>query len=195
MINESAFALGEGVGSADDIDKGMMLGLSHPRGPFAWMEQIGAGPCARHARSAERGLSRGALPPRPGFAPLRKRSRLTIRTEHYLRSRFPPLPPFARPFSQSLLPPDALATAGSILRRPLSDRSRGRGRRGPLRLSQIPDRHPLGRGHLGRVAQVPLGVEGGLTSRAGRGDRLAVGVIDKVAGREHSGRLVRVERP
>jgi 3-hydroxybutyryl-CoA dehydrogenase len=42
VINESAFALGEGVGSAEDIDKGMVLGLSHPRGPFAWMEQIGA---------------------------------------------------------------------------------------------------------------------------------------------------------
>jgi 3-hydroxybutyryl-CoA dehydrogenase len=41
VINESAFALGEGVGSADDIDTGMMLGLSHPRGPFAWMRQIG----------------------------------------------------------------------------------------------------------------------------------------------------------
>ncbi len=43
VINESAFAFGEGVGSLHDIDKGMMLGLSHPRGPFAWMEQIGAG--------------------------------------------------------------------------------------------------------------------------------------------------------
>ena len=41
VINESAFALGEGVGSAEAIDKGMMLGLSHPRGPFAWMQQIG----------------------------------------------------------------------------------------------------------------------------------------------------------
>jgi 3-hydroxybutyryl-CoA dehydrogenase len=42
LINESAFALGEGVGSAEDIDKGMMLGLSHPRGPFAWADEIGA---------------------------------------------------------------------------------------------------------------------------------------------------------
>lgn len=42
LINESAFALGEGVGSMDDIDMGMMLGLSHPRGPFAWMAEIGA---------------------------------------------------------------------------------------------------------------------------------------------------------
>ncbi len=41
VINESAFALGEGVGTAEDIDKGMMLGLSHPRGPFAWAEQLG----------------------------------------------------------------------------------------------------------------------------------------------------------
>jgi 3-hydroxybutyryl-CoA dehydrogenase len=41
VINESAFALGEGVGSTEDIDKGMMLGLSHPRGPFEWMDEIG----------------------------------------------------------------------------------------------------------------------------------------------------------
>ncbi len=41
MINESAFALGEGVGSAEDIDKGMVLGLSHPRGPLTWAREIG----------------------------------------------------------------------------------------------------------------------------------------------------------
>jgi 3-hydroxybutyryl-CoA dehydrogenase len=41
VINESSFAFGEGVGSTDDIDTGMMLGLSHPRGPFAWMREIG----------------------------------------------------------------------------------------------------------------------------------------------------------
>jgi len=41
VINESAFALGEGVGSAEDIDLGMVLGLSHPRGPFAWADKIG----------------------------------------------------------------------------------------------------------------------------------------------------------
>jgi 3-hydroxybutyryl-CoA dehydrogenase len=41
VINESAFALGEGVGSADDIDTGMVLGLAHPRGPFAWAREIG----------------------------------------------------------------------------------------------------------------------------------------------------------
>jgi 3-hydroxybutyryl-CoA dehydrogenase len=41
VINESAFALGEGVGGASDIDTGMLLGLSHPRGPLAWADQIG----------------------------------------------------------------------------------------------------------------------------------------------------------
>ena len=41
LINEAAFALGEGVGSAADIDLGMVLGLSHPRGPFEWADAIG----------------------------------------------------------------------------------------------------------------------------------------------------------
>jgi 3-hydroxybutyryl-CoA dehydrogenase len=41
VINESAFALGEGVGAAEDIDTGMVLGLSHPRGPLAWADEIG----------------------------------------------------------------------------------------------------------------------------------------------------------
>jgi 3-hydroxybutyryl-CoA dehydrogenase len=42
IINESAFAFGEGVGSARDIDTGMVLGLAHPRGPLAWAREIGA---------------------------------------------------------------------------------------------------------------------------------------------------------
>jgi 3-hydroxybutyryl-CoA dehydrogenase len=41
VINECSFALGEGVGSAQDIDIGMMLGLNYPRGPLAWADQIG----------------------------------------------------------------------------------------------------------------------------------------------------------
>jgi 3-hydroxybutyryl-CoA dehydrogenase len=41
LINESAFALGEGVGEARDIDTGMVLGLSHPRGPLEWADAIG----------------------------------------------------------------------------------------------------------------------------------------------------------
>ena len=41
VINESAFAWGEGVGDAADIDTGMKLGLSHPRGPLEWADAIG----------------------------------------------------------------------------------------------------------------------------------------------------------
>ena len=41
VINEAAFALGEGVGSAEDIDAGMVLGLNHPRGPLEWADAIG----------------------------------------------------------------------------------------------------------------------------------------------------------
>ena len=35
LVNEACFALGEGVGSAADIDAGMVLGLNHPRGPLS----------------------------------------------------------------------------------------------------------------------------------------------------------------
>jgi len=41
LVNEAAFALGEGVGSADDIDAGMLLGLNHPHGPLRWADEIG----------------------------------------------------------------------------------------------------------------------------------------------------------
>jgi 3-hydroxybutyryl-CoA dehydrogenase len=41
VINEAAFALGEGVGSAEDIDVGMVHGLNYPRGILAWADEIG----------------------------------------------------------------------------------------------------------------------------------------------------------
>ena len=43
LVNEACFALGEGVGSAADIDAGMQLGLNHPRGPLAWGDLAGPG--------------------------------------------------------------------------------------------------------------------------------------------------------
>jgi 3-hydroxybutyryl-CoA dehydrogenase len=42
LVNEACFAVSEGVGSREDVDLGMVLGLNHPRGPFAWCEEIGA---------------------------------------------------------------------------------------------------------------------------------------------------------
>lgn len=41
LINECAFAVSEGVGTAEDIDAGMVLGLNHPHGPLAWADAIG----------------------------------------------------------------------------------------------------------------------------------------------------------
>lgn len=41
LINEAAFALMEGVGSAGDIDRIMTLGMRHPMGPLALADLIG----------------------------------------------------------------------------------------------------------------------------------------------------------
>jgi len=41
MINEAAFALYEGVASAEDIDKGMRLGTNQPMGPLTLADFIG----------------------------------------------------------------------------------------------------------------------------------------------------------
>ena len=41
VINEAAFALGEALGSAQDIDTGMVHGLNYPRGILAWADVIG----------------------------------------------------------------------------------------------------------------------------------------------------------
>jgi 3-hydroxybutyryl-CoA dehydrogenase len=41
LVNEAAFALRAGVGSAEDVDAGMKLGLNHPHGPLEWGDAIG----------------------------------------------------------------------------------------------------------------------------------------------------------
>jgi 3-hydroxybutyryl-CoA dehydrogenase len=41
LINEAAFALEEGIASADDIDTALRLGLNYPAGPIEWSERIG----------------------------------------------------------------------------------------------------------------------------------------------------------
>jgi 3-hydroxybutyryl-CoA dehydrogenase len=41
VANEAAFALGEGIGSAEDIDAGMIHGLNYPRGILRWADTIG----------------------------------------------------------------------------------------------------------------------------------------------------------
>ncbi len=41
MMNEAIFVLQEGVASAEDIDKAMMLGANHPIGPLALADLVG----------------------------------------------------------------------------------------------------------------------------------------------------------
>jgi 3-hydroxybutyryl-CoA dehydrogenase len=41
LVNEAAYALMEGVASAEDIDLAMQLGTGYPRGPLAWGDLIG----------------------------------------------------------------------------------------------------------------------------------------------------------
>ncbi len=41
MINEAAFALYEGIASAEDIDRGMKLGTNQPMGPLQLADFIG----------------------------------------------------------------------------------------------------------------------------------------------------------
>lgn len=41
MLNEAIFALGEGVGSVVDIDRGLQLGANHPMGPLTLADFIG----------------------------------------------------------------------------------------------------------------------------------------------------------
>lgn len=41
MMNEAIFVLQEGIASAEDIDKGMVLGANHPIGPLALADLVG----------------------------------------------------------------------------------------------------------------------------------------------------------
>jgi 3-hydroxybutyryl-CoA dehydrogenase len=41
MMNEAMFVLQEGIASAEDIDKGMVLGANHPIGPLALADLVG----------------------------------------------------------------------------------------------------------------------------------------------------------
>jgi 3-hydroxybutyryl-CoA dehydrogenase len=42
ISNEAAFALGDGVASAGDIDTAMRLGFNWPIGPLEWADRLGA---------------------------------------------------------------------------------------------------------------------------------------------------------
>ncbi len=69
LVNEAAFLVGEGNGTAEDIDAGLELGLNHPRGPIAWASALGLA----HVLGVLDGLLAERGDPRYRAAPLLRR--------------------------------------------------------------------------------------------------------------------------
>ncbi len=65
MINEAAFALMEGVGSAEAIDQVMVLGMNHPMGPLALADLIGLDVCLDIMRVLQSGFGDDKYRPCP----------------------------------------------------------------------------------------------------------------------------------
>jgi 3-hydroxybutyryl-CoA dehydrogenase len=65
MINEAAFALMEGVGSAEAIDQVMVLGMNHPMGPLALADLIGLDVCLDIMRVLQLGFGDDKYRPCP----------------------------------------------------------------------------------------------------------------------------------
>jgi 3-hydroxybutyryl-CoA dehydrogenase len=56
MINEAFFVLDEGLATAEDIDKGMVLGCNHPIGPLALSDLVGNDTLLRVVEGLQREL-------------------------------------------------------------------------------------------------------------------------------------------
>jgi 3-hydroxybutyryl-CoA dehydrogenase len=70
LVNEAWFAIGEGVGSPEDVDAGLTLGLNHPRGPVDWGQAVGA----KHVLAVLDGLWEERREERYRAAPLLRRA-------------------------------------------------------------------------------------------------------------------------
>jgi 3-hydroxybutyryl-CoA dehydrogenase len=65
MLNEACFALQEGLGTPEDIDTGIKLGLNHPMGPLALADLIGLDTCLAIAEVLHEGLGEDKYRPCP----------------------------------------------------------------------------------------------------------------------------------
>jgi 3-hydroxybutyryl-CoA dehydrogenase len=65
FLNEACFALAENLGTVEDIDKGVKLGLNHPMGPFQLADLIGLDTCLAIAEVLHRELGEDKYRPAP----------------------------------------------------------------------------------------------------------------------------------
>ncbi|MCA9545128.1 MAG: 3-hydroxybutyryl-CoA dehydrogenase, partial [Myxococcales bacterium] len=65
MINEAAYALYEGIGTAQDIDTGMKLGTNQPMGPLTLADFIGLDTCLAIMEVLHQGLGDSKYRPCP----------------------------------------------------------------------------------------------------------------------------------
>ncbi|MFA6989309.1 MAG: 3-hydroxyacyl-CoA dehydrogenase NAD-binding domain-containing protein [Candidatus Gastranaerophilaceae bacterium] len=80
MINEAAMVFGEGVSSAEDIDKAMKLGANHPIGPLALADMIGIDVCQAIMETLQRDFNSDKYKPAPVFSQLIKEGNLGKKT-------------------------------------------------------------------------------------------------------------------
>jgi 3-hydroxybutyryl-CoA dehydrogenase len=65
MINEAFFCLQDGIGTAEDIDSVMRLGMAHPMGPLALADLIGLDTCLAICEVLHRDLGEDKYRPAP----------------------------------------------------------------------------------------------------------------------------------
>ncbi|PTQ52327.1 MAG: 3-hydroxybutyryl-CoA dehydrogenase [Hydrogenibacillus schlegelii] len=82
IINEAAFALMEGVATAEDIDRAMRLGTNYPEGPLAWADRIGLDEVQAVLRGLYRAFGEDRYRPAPIFRQLIAAGRLGRKAGH-----------------------------------------------------------------------------------------------------------------
>ncbi len=70
MINEAAVLFGDGISSAEDIDKAMMFGANHPIGPLALADMIGIDVCQSIMGTLQKEFGSDKYAPAPVFKQL-----------------------------------------------------------------------------------------------------------------------------
>jgi 3-hydroxybutyryl-CoA dehydrogenase len=68
VLNEAALAFDAGVASREDIDTAMRLGTNYPKGPMAWIDEIGSRTVRGVLRRLNESSGDGRYEPAPLFA-------------------------------------------------------------------------------------------------------------------------------